>query len=78
MSCGIFGGTPVLDLDYLEDVDADTDANFVLTGRGQAGRGAGEGGGSVLSGAPSSTALMALAEKGIGELVALQRAALCA
>ncbi|MFY8153509.1 MAG: ribonuclease PH [Hyphomicrobiales bacterium] len=34
VSCGIYKGTPVLDLDYAEDSDADTDANFVMTGGG--------------------------------------------
>lgn len=34
ISCGIFEGTPVLDLDYPEDSAAETDANFVLTGKG--------------------------------------------
>lgn len=34
ISCGIYEGTPVLDLDYDEDSAADTDANFVLTGKG--------------------------------------------
>ncbi|MGY9105940.1 MAG: ribonuclease PH, partial [Alphaproteobacteria bacterium] len=34
ISCGIFDGTPVLDLDYDEDSAADTDANFVITGSG--------------------------------------------
>ena len=34
ISCGIYNGTPVLDLDYDEDSDADTDANFVITGTG--------------------------------------------
>jgi ribonuclease PH len=34
ISCGIYKGQPVLDLDYAEDSDAGTDANFVLTGRG--------------------------------------------
>ncbi|HVG18655.1 MAG TPA: ribonuclease PH, partial [Blastocatellia bacterium] len=34
ISCGIFAGTPVLDLDYAEDSEADTDANFVMTGSG--------------------------------------------
>src|SRR6478736_4668640 len=32
VSCGIYRGTPLLDLDYLEDVEAETDANFVMTG----------------------------------------------
>ncbi len=34
ISCGIYQGVPVLDLDYAEDSEAETDANFVLTGRG--------------------------------------------
>lgn len=34
ISCGIYNGVPVLDLDYAEDSNADTDANFVLTGTG--------------------------------------------
>lgn len=34
ISCGIFQGVPVLDLDYLEDSNAETDANFVITGKG--------------------------------------------
>ncbi len=35
ISCGIYNGTPVADLDYAEDSVADTDGNFVMTGRGQ-------------------------------------------
>jgi ribonuclease PH len=35
ISCGIFKGTPVLDLDYEEDSNAEADGNFVLTGSGQ-------------------------------------------
>ncbi|MGQ3099923.1 ribonuclease PH [Sphingopyxis solisilvae] len=35
ISCGIYNGTPVLDLDYDEDSVAEADGNFVLTGRGQ-------------------------------------------
>lgn len=34
ISCGIYNGTPVLDLDYAEDSTAETDANFVITGKG--------------------------------------------
>ena len=34
ISCGIYEGAPVLDLDYAEDSSADTDANFVITGKG--------------------------------------------
>ena len=35
VSCGIFNGTPVLDLDYAEDSEADTDANFIMTDDGR-------------------------------------------
>jgi ribonuclease PH len=34
ISCGIYNGIPVLDLDYAEDSNAETDANFVMTGKG--------------------------------------------
>ena len=34
ISCGIYEGTPVLDLDYVEDSNAQTDSNFVITGKG--------------------------------------------
>lgn len=34
ISCGIYEGTPVLDLDYIEDSNAQTDSNFVITGKG--------------------------------------------
>lgn len=71
VSCGIYKGQPVLDLDYLEDSAAETDANFVLTGAG----GMVEIQGTA-EGAPFSedelAAMMALAKKGIGELLALQ------
>jgi hypothetical protein len=35
VSCGIYNGAPVLDLDYAEDSEAETDANFVMTGDGR-------------------------------------------
>jgi len=74
VSCGIYGGVPVLDLDYVEDSDAGTDANFVMTGKG----GLVEIQGSA-EGAPFSRAeldrLMDLAEAGIAGLVAAQAAA---
>src|SRR6201992_4282382 len=41
ISCGIYKGTAVLDLDYAEDSSCETDANFVLTGSGGVGRGKG-------------------------------------
>ena len=43
VSCGIFEGTPVLDLDYAEDSNAQADANFVLTGVGRDCRNPGDG-----------------------------------
>ena len=75
ISCGIYRGTPVLDLDYLEDVEAETDANFVMTGSGKFVEIQG-----TAEGAPFSReeleSLMGLAEKGIGELSLMQKAAL--
>jgi ribonuclease PH len=72
VSCGIWQGTPVLDLDYAEDSTAETDANFVLTGAG----GLVEIQGTA-EGAPFSDeelgALLKLARKGVTELIALQR-----
>ncbi len=74
VSCGVVGGTPVLDLDYAEDSDALMDANFVITGAGglvevQA----------TAEAEPMPEALfldlMALARRGISELVRLQKLA---
>jgi ribonuclease PH len=75
VSCGICQGAPVLDLDYAEDSTAETDANFVLTGSG----GLVEIQGTA-EGAPFTdeqfAALLKLARKGIGELIALQQQAI--
>jgi ribonuclease PH len=75
ISCGIYKGTPVLDLDYDEDSTAETDANFVMTGAG----GLVEIQGTA-EGAPFSddefTQLMKLARKGIMDLVERQKKAL--
>jgi ribonuclease PH len=72
ISCGIWKGEPVLDLDYDEDSTAETDANFVMTGSG----GLVEIQGTA-EGAPFSDdefgSLLRLARKGINELVALQK-----
>jgi ribonuclease PH len=77
ISCGIFRGTPVLDLDYLEDVEAHTDANFVMTGSGKFVeiQGTAE---QVPFSRDELDKLMGLAEQGIGEITALQQAALSA
>jgi len=75
ISCGIYQGTPVLDLDYAEDSTAQADANFVLTGNG----GIVEIQATAEDGPfaeESFTALSALARSGISELVSLQRLAL--
>ena len=75
ISCGVVAGSPVLDLDYAEDSQAETDANFVLTGAGgiveiQA----------TAEGAPFDDSLFAemmqLARAGIAELTRRQRATL--
>ena len=75
ISCGVYRGTPVLDLDYLEDSEAETDANFVLTGAGKFVELQGTAEGEAFS-MDELTNLITLAQKGIGELVTLQRAAL--
>jgi ribonuclease PH len=71
VSCGIHAGAPVLDLDYAEDSAADTDANFVLTGKGgiveiQA----------TAEHEPFAESLLSLARGGTEQLFALQRRAL--
>ncbi|MDX5362396.1 MAG: ribonuclease PH [Alphaproteobacteria bacterium] len=75
VSCGIYEGTPVLDLDYPEDSSAETDANFVLTGAGGIVEIQGTAEGAPFSEA-EFLAMLALARDGIGRLVALQRDAL--
>jgi len=74
VSCGIYAGQPVLDLDYLEDSDAGTDANFVMTGAGGLVEIQGSAEGATFSRDEFNT-LMDLAEKGVAELVAAQKAA---
>jgi ribonuclease PH len=72
VSCGIYKGTPVLDLDYAEDSKADTDSNFVMTGSG----------GIVEIQATAEAEpfqretfdeMVGLARKGISELISLQK-----
>jgi ribonuclease PH len=74
ISCGLAGGAPVLDLDYAEDSEADTDANFVMTGKGHLVE--------IQATAEKTpftdeqfTALLTLARKGIAKLVDLQKLA---
>ncbi len=75
ISCGIYNGVPVLDLDYAEDSNAQADANFVLTGKG---------GIVEIQGTAEDTpfaeeqfqSMLKLARKGIGELTLLQKKAL--
>ena len=75
VSCGIYKGTPVLDLDYAEDSQADTDANFVLNS---------EGGLIEIQGTAEKTPfseaqlldLLQLAKKGCEALFAAQKTAL--
>src|SRR5690606_38527000 len=74
VSCGIFRNEPVLDLDYAEDSEADTDANFVLTGAGGIVEIQGTAEKTPFSEAELA-ALIGLAKKGIGRLVELQKLA---
>jgi ribonuclease PH len=74
ISVGIVDGRPVLDLDYVEDKDAATDMNVVMTARGQFIEVQASGEESTFSPREFS-ALLALAAKGIKKLSALQKAA---
>ena len=74
ISCGIYNGTPVLDLDYAEDSEAETDANFVMTGDGRIIEVQGTAEKTPFS-QDEFLALMALAKKGIARLVDLQKMA---
>jgi ribonuclease PH len=74
VSCGIVKGEPVLDLDYLEDVEAETDANFVITGGGGLVEIQGTAERKPFSEAELN-ALLGLAKGGIGRLVELQKLA---
>ncbi len=74
ISCGIHDGRPVLDLDYLEDSSAATDANFVMTGKGGIVEIQGTAEGAPFTEAEFA-ALMELAKKGITRLVAMQQMA---
>jgi ribonuclease PH len=75
ISCGIHGGTAVLDLDYAEDSTAETDANFVMTGSGGIVEVQGTAEGEPFS-QDMLMQLLGLAQQGVGELVALQKQAI--
>ncbi len=75
VSCGIYKGAPVLDLDYAEDSEAETDANFVMSGAGALVEVQASAEGAVFSEAELA-AMMALAKAGIADLVARQKQAL--
>ncbi|MCC7061101.1 MAG: ribonuclease PH, partial [Burkholderiaceae bacterium] len=74
ISCGVFNGTAVLDLDYAEDSEADTDANFVFTGSGKIVEVQGTAEKDPFS-EEQLLALLALARKGVAKLVDLQKMA---
>lgn len=75
VSCGIFAKQPVIDLDYLEDSAAETDANFVMTGTGGIVEIQGTAEGTPFSQDEFLT-LLGLARNGIADLVALQKQAI--
>lgn len=75
VSCGIYAGQPVLDLDYDEDSVAGTDGNFVLTGKGKMVEVQASAEGAPFS-SEDLTTLLGLAQGGIAALVAAQAAAL--
>lgn len=75
VSCGIYAGVPVLDLDYPEDSEAGVDGNFVVTGTGRLVEVQMSAEGSTFSAAELGT-LLELTAKGATELVAAQKAAI--
>ncbi|MGA9444663.1 MAG: ribonuclease PH [Methyloceanibacter sp.] len=72
ISCGLYGGEAVLDLDYAEDSEADADANFVITGKGGIVEVQGTAETDPFS-QEQFDALMGLARGGIADLVELQK-----
>jgi ribonuclease PH len=75
VSVGIVQGTPLLDLEYIEDSACDTDMNVVMTGAGGFVEVQGTAEGASFSRAEMDR-LLGLADQGIRELVELQRRAL--
>ena len=74
ISCGIYNGTQVVDLDYAEDSTADTDANFVMTGKGGICEIQGTAEGEPFSD-EEFTSLLTLARTAIADLVEAQKKA---
>ena len=75
ISVGMVEGTPLLDLEYTEDVGCDTDMNVVMTGAGHFVEVQGTAEGLAFT-RSEMDALLELAEQGIGELILLQKQAL--
>ena len=75
VSCGIYAGQPGVDLDYAEDSEAGTDGNFVMTGKGKLIEVQMSAEGATFS-RDEMGRLLDLAEAGVAELVAAQKAAL--
>lgn len=75
VSCGIYAGQPVLDLDYPEDSEAGVDGNFVLRGDGRMIEVQMSAEGATFSRSEMEQ-LLELADKGVAELVAAQKAAI--
>jgi len=75
ISVGIVQGTPLLDLEYVEDSACDTDMNVVMTASGHFVEVQGTAEGVAFTRAEMD-ALLALADKGIGELIQMQRQSL--
>ncbi|HSX75139.1 MAG TPA: ribonuclease PH [Shinella sp.] len=75
ISCGIFAAQSVIDLDYLEDSAAETDANFVMTGSGGIVEIQGTAEGKPFT-EEEFSGLMALARAGIADLVGMQKQAI--
>jgi len=75
ISVGVYKGTPVLDLDYIEDSDCDTDMNIVMTGKGGFVEIQGTAEGEPFQ-REAMNSMVSLAETGIRDLLAKQKAAL--
>lgn len=75
ISCGIYAGQPVADLDYAEDSEAGVDGNFIMTGAGRLVEIQMSAEGATFSRAQMDE-LLGLAEAGVAQLVAAQKAAI--